>query len=258
MRFWTMSSPTGVDASAAIPSMYAPAPVIIPSVDVAFFTRDAFSPDGDNSMSEVARMVSRCMLGVRGVSATFCESGRPTTAHPLVDVGITHSGDVGVAAIGWGTLVGIDLEGGRWSWNDHFARRICTDDEYALVAAAPAASANLQLKAFWTRKEAYLKLGGIGLAMRPSSIRVVGRDAGVSTAVPLPTVYLRSWGTSHLMFSLATTAREVVLKVYALAASTPALARSRGHDRWLGRFLSPEAGKADQLATEGARTLPGS
>ncbi len=80
---------------------------------------------------------------------------------------LSHSGDAGVLAVGCGQSLGVDLERHRPMENFlALARRFFSDRE---VAELESVEQTEQLAAFfriWTRKEAYLKAHGTGLAAR--------------------------------------------------------------------------------------------
>jgi phosphopantetheine--protein transferase-like protein len=84
---------------------------------------------------------------------------------PDLSFSVSHSRDVVLVAIAMGATVGVDVEVRRpRKYLDRLARRILTDAEYGPWAAQAGAD---QLESFlrhWTRREAYLKAIGLGLA----------------------------------------------------------------------------------------------
>ena len=93
------------------------------------------------------------------------ELGEPHGAGPL-RFNVSHSGSLALIAVGMGRAVGVDLEQVRT--NVAFAQiaaRTFSPGEQAALRALPRA---LQLAGFfncWTRKEAYIKARGLGLAL---------------------------------------------------------------------------------------------
>ena len=94
-----------------------------------------------------------------------------------IDVSISHGAGtllVGVAAEG---LVGVDVEDEPFEafGRPSLVRRMCTENERALVSALTGALRRRTLARAWTVKEAVLKAHGVGLARDPREI-VVGDD----------------------------------------------------------------------------------
>ena len=94
-----------------------------------------------------------------------------------IDVSISHGARtlfVGVAAEG---LVGVDVEDEPFEafGRPSLVRRMCTENERAIVSALPDAVRRRTLARVWTVKEAVLKAHGVGLARDPRDV-VVGRD----------------------------------------------------------------------------------
>jgi 4'-phosphopantetheinyl transferase len=78
---------------------------------------------------------------------------------------LTHSGDAGLLALTRDQEIGVDLEQVRP--RDHLeelARRFFTPPEVAALAALEPAERELAFFQCWTRKEAFIKAGGEGLA----------------------------------------------------------------------------------------------
>ena len=155
-------------------------------------------------LSERARSIAARMLRCHGAVLRFAATGRPETDHPEMDVSISHSGRIGVVAVGFGTRVGIDLEVGHWTFDDRLLRRICTPAE---LPVAREARDPLGLQVLWTRKESCMKLWGTGLRARPSQIGVSTRHVRSVDAGQRAFVYSSVFGDGAL--SLATSAEHL-------------------------------------------------
>ena len=101
------------------------------------------------------------------LSSTAC--GKPVLAAPFDRSGITfslsHAGDLTVYAFASKTNIGIDVESIRIVDNaDRVARLAFSAREYATYQGLPAADKPIGFLNGWTRKEAFVKATGIGLA----------------------------------------------------------------------------------------------
>ena len=84
---------------------------------------------------------------------------------------LSHSADLGVIAVTWGSEIGVDVEQIRTSDFAEIARSFFAASEIEQLSAVPA---HLQARAFfsvWTRKEAYAKARGDGLGDGPVTPR---------------------------------------------------------------------------------------
>jgi 4'-phosphopantetheinyl transferase len=99
---------------------------------------------------------------------------------PPLEFNLAHSGDLGLLAVASGRAVGVDVERIDASRSgDDVARRFFAADEVERLDALPPGE---RVDAFfwcWTRKEAYLKARGDGLALPLASFSVAfGNGAG--------------------------------------------------------------------------------
>ena len=124
----------------------------------------------------VAHGVLRCILaGYLGESPAELEfqngeHGKPSLANAAapVEVNLSHSGDIALLAVARGRAIGVDVE----QWNDrveHLAiaeRFFSPAERTALRALAVEHDAHVARGFFaaWSRKEAYLKATGVGIA----------------------------------------------------------------------------------------------
>ena len=118
-------------------------------------------------------------LGVHGHDLRFCYGlrGKPAL---VMDVGsaplyfnVAHSGERLVLAVTRIGEIGADIERLRGDIDvESMARRICTPHERARWRTLPPSRRPQALLRYWTRKEAYLKATGQGLAQRLSELDV--------------------------------------------------------------------------------------
>jgi 4'-phosphopantetheinyl transferase len=97
--------------------------------------------------------------------------GKPRLSGEPLRFNLSHSAALGLLGVSRSRELGVDVQaphpatGKPW-----FARRICTPREYAAHLADPRPDALLRL---WVRKEAVLKAGGAGSALRMGGIDVL-------------------------------------------------------------------------------------
>jgi len=92
-------------------------------------------------------------------------------AHPGAEYSVSSTPGEVLVAVARGTAVGVDVErprGGR----ERLYARVCSPRERAALAAGTA-----RFHTLWTRKEAVLKLLGVGLARHPATIDVLVPEA---------------------------------------------------------------------------------
>ncbi len=134
---------------------------------------DRFVVPDDRHRFAVGRGMLRTVLGrYEGIEPDRVEFRYGTWGKPSLASGsplrfnLAHSGDLAVLAVAWGRELGVDLEKFRPMRDaSAIAARFFTEAEAAQLAEVPE---DRKLDAFfagWTRKEAYLKAIGDGLAM---------------------------------------------------------------------------------------------
>ncbi len=104
-------------------------------------------------------------LGVppRSVALRVAAGGKPTVDG--IEFNLSHSGDVGVCVIATGRRVGVDVEGSREIPEAlELADRWLAPDERSRVLAASPADRSATFLRMWTRREAYAKALGVGIA----------------------------------------------------------------------------------------------
>ena len=133
----------------------------------------------------------RRLAAVLGLSPTDVplavrEGGKPFVYGHDVSFNLSHSGAHAVVAIAHGAEVGIDLETvDRFDSMDDeldgLARACLTGEEQVALAALPSGRRVRRFLAYWTAKEARMKLTGEGMALEPQTIALKlsrGRPVG--------------------------------------------------------------------------------
>jgi 4'-phosphopantetheinyl transferase len=136
---------------------------------------DAFRLDRDRDRYVVTRGVLRMVLG-RYLDRDprrlrFCHGAhqKPALAHPGRDgsirFNVAHSADLALVAVAWDREIGVDVERIRTGLAiDELAHHVFSPREVATLLSLTGAQ---RIRAFfdgWTRKEAYVKARGTGLA----------------------------------------------------------------------------------------------
>lgn len=110
--------------------------------------------------------------------------GRPRFADSAIEYSVSHTRDwVRVAVVAAGERVGVDLEEAAGLRDvDRMARCAMGDRERAEYARTPAARRPELFLRAWTRKEAAMKLLGLGLRLNPVHVDVRGTKAEITGA----------------------------------------------------------------------------
>jgi len=125
------------------------------------------------------RRVLAAELGTNGAGLRF-ESGphgKPALRDwPQLRFNLSHAGDLALYALAWRREVGVDLEQATPEVEiDPVARQMFSADERDALAALPLDERRQAFFRIWTRKEAYVKALGLGLAHPTRSFTVSGR-----------------------------------------------------------------------------------
>jgi 4'-phosphopantetheinyl transferase len=127
----------------------------------------------------VAASALRLVIGVQGKPAL----ASPQTDPPLY-FNLSHSDDLVVLVFAAGRTVGIDVEhAAPLSDLEAVAQRFFAHGEVAALAALPPAERTLVFYRIWTRKEAWIKLHGGGLAIPLASFSVSAGEQAALLAV---------------------------------------------------------------------------
>lgn len=109
-------------------------------------------------------------LGMRPSELRFAYGprGKPTLPDVPLEFNVSHSGEFAVIGIGGFAPIGIDIEkirdATRNDWSD-LARRFFSTTEVDALSRLPTDKRTQGFFACWSRKEAYIKLHGLGLAL---------------------------------------------------------------------------------------------
>lgn len=105
------------------------------------------------------------------------KGGKPRLAGAGPEFNLSHSGDLAVLAISERGPVGIDVEIlDRQLDVETLAQSVLTTDETASLIAQPPSDHLSRFLAFWTAKEARMKLTGEGMLLEPRQISLDLRD----------------------------------------------------------------------------------
>ena len=132
-----------------------------------------FKLERDARRFVVARSAVRAVLGrylgvaARDLTFTYGTYGKPALerAHAALGFNVSHSGDLAVLAVGWNRAVGVDVEARRPLPDlAALAARVFAPAERAVLDALAAIDQPAAFFRGWTRKEAFIKATGQGLA----------------------------------------------------------------------------------------------
>lgn len=132
------------------------------------------------------RQVLGAYLGASPSSLRFAygPQGKPRLADACCGRGhatfnLSHSGALALLAVAKGCDIGVDLEAVRpLTEASAMARRIFSAAELTALAAMPEGERDLAFYRFWTRREAWVKALGTGLAELPDGLDFTAADAG--------------------------------------------------------------------------------
>jgi 4'-phosphopantetheinyl transferase len=132
------------------------------------------------------RLGAFIQLAPSAVPLAIHEGGKPFVEGHDVSFNLSHSGARAVVAVTRGSDIGIDLEtvdrfDGIDDELDGLAQSCLTGKEQVALAAVPSARRVRRFLAYWTAKEARMKLTGEGMALEPHTIALKlsrGRPVG--------------------------------------------------------------------------------
>lgn len=132
-----------------------------------------FKFERDTRRFVVTRSALRAVLGAylgvppRSLTFSYGAHGKPALegAHASLDFNVSHSGEMAVVAAAWRRAVGVDVE----QWRplpdlEAIAARVFAPAERATLGALADAERPAAFFRCWTRKEAFIKATGLGLA----------------------------------------------------------------------------------------------
>ncbi len=110
--------------------------------------------------------------GPHGKPALACEA-----CGDALRFNLTHAHELALLAVAWRREIGIDAEHVRPDLpHEEIARQFLACEEMAALEALPLAAQPWAFCRLWTRKEAYLKARGDGLAFPPDRVHVSPAD----------------------------------------------------------------------------------
>jgi 4'-phosphopantetheinyl transferase len=131
--------------------------------------------------------------------------------HPPLHFNMSHAGEVVLIAVMRGMAVGVDVEEVRHH-NDlaGLIRTVCSRGEQAHLAALEDVARRRAFYQLWTRKEAWLKLRGVGLAGGLASTEVLHERAEVQLC-DLPLTHFAEGYVGALALPPSPTPTQVVI-----------------------------------------------
>lgn len=169
---------------------------------------DRFRSDKDQAHFVAARGSLRVMLSrylsadPRELAFVYGKLGKPALAEPWdetrLQFNVSHSNGLGLVAVCWQYEIGVDVEhqSRRVGQMDHIAKRFFASGEHKMLRALSEADQSRAFFNCWTRKEAFVKATGLGLAHSLKDFEVsVGDDASLLRA---KSVDVAQWTLQHL------------------------------------------------------------
>lgn len=99
--------------------------------------------------------------------------GKPALVNSAVEFNLSHSGDFALIAVTQGRKIGVDVERIRQGISSHvIAQQYFSKAEVAELQSLPIEQREAAFFTCWTRKEAYIKAQGLGLALPLESFDV--------------------------------------------------------------------------------------
>jgi 4'-phosphopantetheinyl transferase len=137
---------------------------------------DRFRFAMDRQNFTAARALLRILLGgyaglaPEAVTFSYGEHGKPSLhtreQNERVEFNLSHSGEIALLAFARGRAVGVDIERIRENLEpEKIARRFFSQREQKELSALPPSERHVGFFRCWTRKEAYIKARGTGLAL---------------------------------------------------------------------------------------------
>ncbi len=157
---------------------------------------ERFQVDRDRRRFAAGRGALRAILaGYLGcapseIRFTYDALGKPRLAAdgaPALHFNLAHSAELGLCAVAAEREVGVDLE--RIDAGIDYmliAQRFFTAGEYAALQALPAEQARLRFFDYWTRKEAFAKARGLGLALGMRRFDIAAETGDSATTLVAP------------------------------------------------------------------------
>jgi 4'-phosphopantetheinyl transferase len=147
----------------------------------------------------LAHAALRHILGIHtgctgsSIDFTISPHGKPSLVNRNkggtgeIQFNLSHSEDLAVVAVSFGSILGVDVEQVREmpDW-PQMARQFFSDPEIAAIERVPSHEASTMFLRFWTRKEALLKAMGTGLQDDLSSFCTAADDLDQGSIVSLP------------------------------------------------------------------------
>jgi 4'-phosphopantetheinyl transferase len=112
-------------------------------------------------------LAQRLSQSLERISIKNAEHGKPYLAdHPELAFNLSHSADRVMIAVGWNCQLGVDIEFCKQRINlSGLVDKCFSKEEAAYWTKLPETKKNEEFYRFWTRKEAFVKATGHGIAL---------------------------------------------------------------------------------------------
>jgi len=119
------------------------------------------------------------------IAFRYGPQGKPfLDAESKLRFNLSHSGDIAVLAVAFDSDLGVDVERIRPGVNvPQIANRYLSRTDAARLSDLPAEESNREFFRCWTKREAYLKALGTGLAGSDAAMRELARVEGMANAI---------------------------------------------------------------------------
>lgn len=150
-----------------------------------------------------------CNVPIHELTISFGVYGRPhmSLTEAALDFSFSHSGRWAVVAVSSQSLVGIDIECLAEMDSANLPLGVLTSTERLALKTHRTIDKQLTFFDYWTAKESFMKLNGLGLQLQPESIEIVwnvdgsGRATTDNTRAELRTLAMSSANLTRLFLT---------------------------------------------------------
>jgi 4'-phosphopantetheinyl transferase len=169
-----------------------------------------------------ARAGLRSILGLylnispKDVQILQTPEGKPFIENSELQFNLSHSHELALYAVTFGTRVGVDIEKMKTTYNEAVAKRFFSSEEYDLFSKLPEEQKRIDFYKIWTGKEAIVKALGEGLGFPLSSFSIPFQTLNKEVLIKTQTMetwylenmdlfpgYQAAYATNHLIKELA-------------------------------------------------------
>jgi len=175
VRIWTLQTSAPGDAVLQFEPTLAPDEIRLAARFRSIRQRESYVL----TRAALRLLLGRCLgTDPRSLRFDYGPNGKAALAPPSrVRFNVAHSGDMAAIAVTEDCEIGIDLEQIRpLAELEQISHRFFCEEEAAEISSLPPGDRERAFFTGWTRKEAYVKALGVGLAKPLNSFRVVEKD----------------------------------------------------------------------------------